>query len=72
MRGAAIEIARRNKGSVVVALHPGTVETPFTEGYKAKKLTADEAAGRLVGVLMGLDPAQSGGFFDHAGEAVEW
>jgi NAD(P)-dependent dehydrogenase (short-subunit alcohol dehydrogenase family) len=72
VRGAAIEIGRRNKGSVVVALHPGTVETPFTEGYKAKKLTADEAAGRLVGVLMGLDPAQSGGFFDHAGEAVEW
>ena len=72
VRGAAIEIGRRDKTAVVVALHPGTVETPFTEGYTAKKLSAEESADRLVGVLMGLEPARTGGFFDHAGEAVEW
>ena len=72
VHGAAIEIGRRDKGSVVVALHPGTVETPFTEGYKAKKVTPEEAASNLVDVLKGLTPDQSGGFFDYAGERIEW
>ncbi|WGH77796.1 SDR family NAD(P)-dependent oxidoreductase [Jannaschia ovalis] len=70
--GAAIELGRKDKQSVVVALHPGTVETSFTEGYKAKKLSPEDAADKLVGVLMGLDPAQSGGFFDYAAKPIEW
>ncbi|WP_371157414.1 SDR family NAD(P)-dependent oxidoreductase [Jannaschia sp. 2305UL9-9] len=70
--GAAIEIGRRRRQSVVVALHPGTVETAFTEGYKAPKVSAAEAAANLVEVLMGLDPSQTGGFFDYAGTAIEW
>ena len=69
---AAIELRRKRRGSVVAALHPGTVETPFTDGYKARKLTAEEAADRLVTVLDGLSPDDTGGFFDHAGERVEW
>ncbi|TFL18849.1 SDR family NAD(P)-dependent oxidoreductase [Jannaschia formosa] len=72
VHGAAIEIGRKRKGSVVVALHPGTVETPFTEGYKARKVSAGEAAENLVRVLTGLAPADSGGFFDYAGTRIEW
>ena len=72
VRGAAIEIARKRPGAVVAALHPGTVETPFTQGYKAEKLTADESARRLLEVLMALTPDQTGTFRDHAGAAVEW
>jgi NAD(P)-dependent dehydrogenase (short-subunit alcohol dehydrogenase family) len=72
VRGAAIEMTRRDKASVVVALHPGTVETPFTEGYKATKLSPGDSADRLVGVLDALAPSDSGGFFDHAGARVEW
>ena len=72
VHGAAIEIARRHAGSVVVALHPGTVETSFTQGYKAPKVSAAAAAANLIRVLTSLAPAQSGGFFDHAGERVEW
>ena len=72
VRGAAIEIARRDKAAVVAALHPGTVETPFTAGYKARKLHPAEAADRLVGVLDGLSPDRTGQFHDHAGAPVEW
>jgi NAD(P)-dependent dehydrogenase (short-subunit alcohol dehydrogenase family) len=72
VHGAAIEIARRARGSVVVALHPGTVETPFTEGYKAPKVAASQAAENLIGVLTGLDASQTGGFFDYAGREIEW
>lgn len=72
VHGAAIEIGRKRKQSVVVALHPGTVETSFTEGYTAPKVSAEEAARNLIGVLTGLDVAQSGGFFDYAGKEVPW
>ena len=53
VHGAAIEIGRKRKGTVVVALHPGTVETSFTEGYKAPKVAAAEAAENLTDVLTG-------------------
>ena len=72
VRTAAIEIARRDRRAVVAALHPGTVETSFTAGYKARKLAPGDAADRLVAVLDGLDPSDSGGFFDHEGARVEW
>ncbi len=70
---AAIEIARKRKQAVVVALHPGTVETPFTADYPGhRKVAPDQAAANLLGVLDGLGPADNGGFFDWAGKAVAW
>ncbi|SDY64479.1 Short-chain dehydrogenase [Jannaschia faecimaris] len=70
--GAAIEIGRKCKKAVIVALHPGTVETPFTKDYKAPKVSAAEAAANLTDVLMGLAPEDTGGFFDYAGKVIEW
>ena len=73
VHGAAIEIGRKRKEAVVVALHPGTVETPFTAGYPGhKKVSAAEAAANLMDVMEGLTPAQSGGFFDYSGAEVPW
>lgn len=73
VRSAAIEIGRKRRQSVVVALHPGTVETPFTGGYPAhRKVSADAAASNLLAVIDGLTPAQSGGFFDYAGKVIAW
>ena len=73
VRTAAIEIGRKRKDAVVVALHPGTVETPFTEGYPGhRKVPAGDAARNLLNVLNGLTPAQSGGFFDYAGREIVW
>ncbi len=70
---AAIEIARKRKEAIIVALHPGTVATSFTEDYsKHPKVTANQAATNLVSVLDGLTPSQSGGFFDWAGRPVPW
>ncbi len=72
-RTAAIELARKRKRSIVVALHPGTVATPFTENYPAhKKVAASEAAQHLIGVMDGLSPEHSGQFFDWRGDRVEW
>lgn len=74
VHGAAIELGRSHKQSVVVALHPGTVETPFTAEYvgRHKTVPADEAAAHLLAVIDRLGPDQSGGFFDYAGEEIAW
>lgn len=69
---AAIELARSHPLAVLACLHPGTVATPFTAGYPGQKDAADLSAARLIAVLAGLTPAQSGEFYDYAGKAVPW
>jgi len=74
LKTAAIELARTRPRAIVVALHPGTVATrlsdPFAAGHD--RLAPDEAARRLVAVLSGLRPGDSGGFFAHDGTALPW
>ncbi len=72
LHGAAIEMARSHPQLVVTALHPGTVDTAFTADYPHDKLPPDEAAHRLIDVLLALDPSQTGGFHDHAGKEIVW
>ena len=70
---AAIEIGRSHKQAVVVALHPGTVATPFTDAYPGhRKVSPDVAAENLLRVIDGLTPEASGRFFDWAGKEVPW
>lgn len=71
---AAIELARTHKDAVCVALHPGTVKTPFTQKYLGRHpaVAPDEAARNLMQVVDGLRPEQTGQFFDWAGKPVPW
>ena len=69
---AAIELARSHPLAVLACLHPGTVATSFTAGYPGRKDAADLAAARLIAVLEGLTPAQTGGFYDYAAKVVPW
>jgi NAD(P)-dependent dehydrogenase (short-subunit alcohol dehydrogenase family) len=76
-RTISIELARRSPNVCCVALHPGTVDTdlsrPFQRGVPAGKLLpADHAAARLLAVIDGLGPQDSGGFFDGEGRAIPW
>ena len=73
VRGASIEIGRKLREAVVVALHPGTVATEFTRNYPAhEKVPPEEAAANLITVMDGLTPHETGGFFDWQGKAVPW
>ena len=74
VRGASIELARSHKQLTCVALHPGTVQTPFTEKYVGRHpaVPAPEAAIHLLNVLSDLSPAQTGGFYDWSGAEVPW
>ena len=70
----AIELARTHKQAVCVALHPGTVQTPFTAKYLGRhpSVTASQAALNLLSVLEGLGPDKTGQFFDWEGKPVPW
>ncbi len=70
----AIELKRTHSEAICVALHPGTVETPFTAKYLARhpSVPAAEAAQNLINVMSGLSANQSGGFYDWAGKEVAW
>lgn len=72
---AAIELRRNRPEALCVAIHPGTVATPLTDGYVKTGLevqTPEIAAHRILDVLTGLDASQSGGFFDHKGLPIPW
>lgn len=75
LRNFAIEMARTHPESVIVGLHPGTVDSalsaPFQSGLAEGQLTAPQtAAANLIEVLAQLTPAQSGRVFDFRGEEV--
>ena len=75
VRTAAIELSRRNPEALAVALHPGTVKTPLTETFAKTGLEVQEpevAARRLMDVVDGLSPAETGCFFDHLGKPIAW
>lgn len=74
IHSGAIELARTHKELICVALHPGTVQTPFTEKYVGAhpSVPAGEAAENLLAVIDGLTPAQTGQFFDWQGKVVPW
>ena len=74
IRGAAIELARTHPKAACVALHPGTVATPFTRRYLGAHpaVTPEHAATRLLGVIDGLDAAHNGRFLDYAGRDIAW
>ncbi|SES92570.1 SDR family NAD(P)-dependent oxidoreductase [Paracoccus homiensis] len=74
MRTAAIEWRRRNRDSIFLALHPGTVKTPLTAKYADRYPTipASRSARALLDVIADRTPQDSGGFWDWKGQQVPW
>lgn len=72
VRTAAIEITRKRPEAVVLALHPGTVETRLSENFTTgrRTFTPEESASRLLDVMENAGPEMSGGFLDHAGKPI--
>ncbi len=68
MRSLAIDLEAEN--ITVAVLHPGWVRTAMG-GQSASLDVATSAAG-LADVILGLTPAQSGGFFSYDGTALVW
>lgn len=75
LRTAAIEIHRRRKAAICVALHPGTVRTKLSSPFSKEGLdvqTPEQAAIKLLGVIDSLREEQTGSFLDYNGKPVPW
>ena len=73
VKTASIELTRRNKQSICVALHPGTVATALSQPFAKTGLNvrpAQDAAGDLLRVLHGLQPADTGHLVDYQGQTL--
>ena len=70
IKTASVEMTRRNRLSVCVALHPGTVDTALSQPFAKTGLKvrpAKEAASDLLAVLDGLAPGDTGALVDYQG-----
>lgn len=77
LKTAAIEHARQWPESVIIGLHPGTVDTslsrPFTRRTPKDKLfSAEQSAGYLLNVIDGVGSADSGAVFAWDGTRIEY
>jgi NAD(P)-dependent dehydrogenase (short-subunit alcohol dehydrogenase family) len=76
-RNLSIELRRRARGIIVVALHPGTVDTelsrPFQANVPATQLfPAEHAARQLLDLITRLTKHDNGSFFAWDGQPVCW
>jgi NAD(P)-dependent dehydrogenase (short-subunit alcohol dehydrogenase family) len=75
VKTTAIEMTRRCKLSVCVAIHPGTVATGLSDPFSKIGLNVrppEQAAADILQVVHALQPAQTGGFYDYRGEMLPW
>jgi NAD(P)-dependent dehydrogenase (short-subunit alcohol dehydrogenase family) len=74
VRNIALEGQRRNPEAIIVGLHPGTVQTVLSAPFKGnpahERFTPTEAAKKLLNVLDGLNPTQSGQLLAYDGTVV--
>ena len=67
LKDASLLLAGR---AICVALHPGWVQTDM--GGAGAALTVERSAADLRTTVAALTPADSGGFFNHDGVALDW
>lgn len=75
VRTASVEMSRRNRDSVVAALHPGTVDSPLSAPFSKSGLqvrSAQEAAAQIDPVVHALTAAETGQFVDAQGQSIVW
>ena len=74
VKTASIEMARRNPEAVLLALHPGTVETRLSEPFRGSRdlFTPDESAAKMLRVINDAGPDQSGSFLAYDGTVIAW
>lgn len=76
VRNLSIEWSRKNDRSIIVALHPGTVDTALSKPFQSnvpdgKLFDSHRAARQLLNVLDMLKPADSGKIFAWDGAEIQ-
>jgi len=77
LRTLSVELPRRARGAIVVALHPGTTDTDLSRPFQAsvpqeKLFPAERAARQLLDVVDRLRPPDNGTFYAWDGRQVPW
>jgi len=74
LKTASIEIRRSQPNAVLLALHPGTVNSRLSQPFRGEEIgrPASDAAQDLLSVIDGLGPEASGGFYAYSGEGLPW
>ena len=75
VKTASVELARRSKEAICVALHPGTVATSLSAPFSAQGLdvhSPNDAARHLLEVIDSLNESANGGFYDWRGQHIPW
>lgn len=75
IKTAAIEFQRRNKEAMIIGLHPGTVDSNLSKPFQGNLtegtlFTADDAVQKMLSVLEGISPTQTGKCFAWDGEEI--
>lgn len=76
LKNAAIEIGRRYKKSIIIGLHPGTVNSPLSKPFQTnvpddQMFTADFSVKKMIEVLDSVTPEKSGSCFAWDGKEIE-
>jgi NAD(P)-dependent dehydrogenase (short-subunit alcohol dehydrogenase family) len=76
IRSLSIELGRTRREAVCVGLHPGTVDTPLSQPFQGNVpdgglFTPEHAASRLLTVIDGVTPADSGNVFAYDGTIIQ-
>jgi NAD(P)-dependent dehydrogenase (short-subunit alcohol dehydrogenase family) len=71
----SIEYGRRFTDTIIAGLHPGTVDTALSKPFQnnvpdGKLFTPDFSAGKLLEVIDGFTPKDSGGLFAWDGQKI--
>jgi len=74
IKTASIEVRRSQPNAVLLALHPGTVNSRLSQPFRGEEIgrPASDAAQDLLRVIDGLGPEASGGFYACSGEELPW
>ena len=76
VKNASIELKRRYNHQMIIAMHPGTVDSPLSEPYKAnldpnKVFTPAVSASHLAKVVSGMTPEDTGKIIAWDGQIID-
>ena len=77
LKNSAIEIKRTNKKAIILALHPGTVDSDLSKPFQGavsegKLFTPQYAVEKLLSVINNASPADSGSLIDFNGLTLDF
>lgn len=74
IKTASIEVKRSQPNAVLLALHPGTVNSALSQPFRGAEIgrPAAEAAADLLRVIDRLGPEATGSFHAYDGQALPW